>query len=214
MVTFGRRLPAAPHRAPVRATSLDLAGLARSVGVLLLVLISGAVFYHDLTDRSWLETSPWDLVPGSTYNIGGFEAPEGCAPGGWARGDYIPRACVAGHRFADPARYGLVRPPEKRHPPLRYFWIDSGPDALLLACPMWGACEVLRVAEGRFYQSETAPPRTPAAEATARRMPWSSITALFADIGIKVMMVAVMAFIVLRHLVYLAMGRAPPSPPQ
>lgn len=194
MTTFGRRTFAAPRRAPKPATLGFLGGAPYAAGVLLLVMLSTALFYREITtDQAWLGKSPWDLTPGAAYDIGPFVSPKGCEPARRTSGDYIPRACVTGYVFAEPERYGLADTPAKRRPPRRYYWIDSGPDALLVACPMWAACKVERVVEQRFAGREALPIRTPAAKAAARRAPFSYILALFVEIGAKALLVAFIA---------------------
>lgn len=215
MVTFGRRLPAAQHRVPDRApapvqdraTSGDLGGVFRSVGVLLLVLLSTAHFYWQLTNRDWLETSPWDRTPGMTFDIGPFAAPEGCEPVKRTSGEYFPRKCVVGRGFTDPNRIGLVDPPDWRHAPVNYVWIDSGPDALLVACVLWAPCKVVVVAEQRFSGREPAGIRAPAVEAAAHRMPLHYILALSAEIGGSAMMVAFMIWAVFASISRAARSR-------
>jgi hypothetical protein len=202
MNTFGRRAPAAPEQ----ATSGVPASFFYSVGLLLLVMLSSAIFYWQLTDLSWLEKSPWDLNPGAAYDIGAFDAPKGCEPVRWAGGDYIARACVASRPFSDPNRFGLVEPPVASHPPLHYYWIDNGPNALLVACPMWAACKVIRVAEQRFSRRGTAEVRTPAAQAAARRPPLSYIIALSVEVGARALVVGLIAFAVVARAFRLAIS--------
>lgn len=115
-----------------------------------------------------------DLTPGVVYEAGPYFAPAGCPHRAWREGEFMPGSCARGQRMRG-EQIGLQEDGSMRgsaHTPPAYRWIRSGPDALLVGCPMMASCKIFQVVSGRFTASaKDSPPRAAEDRATLSRPP-------------------------------------------